>query len=190
MKYFKCVPVGQIVDVLKARENEIQYTMNLLDDSLSELESLENKLSITPKVRFFEGKRAVMKMYEEVLKAKQFYAFFNPDFVKKVMPEYHYKIPETLKKNNGKAKELLVDCKEAYVYRDRFNSKNHQVKVLPKGIVFASDTIICEDRVYMISYGEKEVSATEIQNLSLAKTQREIFKQLWNQPALSKSQKS
>ncbi len=179
IKYFKCIPVRNIADVLKAKERKTHQTLELLEDKLPELEALENKLSITPKVKFFEGKEAVMKMYEEVLKEKGFYAFFHPKLVKRVMPEYYHKVAETLKKNKGRAKEFMVDCPEAQEYKKRFGSKNHQVKILPKRAVFASDTIITGDKIYMISYGEKEVSATEIFNTSLAKTQRIIFEELW-----------
>jgi sugar-specific transcriptional regulator TrmB len=179
IKYVKCIPVKNIADVLRTKERRVHQTLEELEEKLPELETLENKLSITPKVKFFEGKKAVMKMYENVLKEKRFYAFFHPHFVKKIMPEYHFKIPEMLRKNKGKAMELLVSCPEAVEYQKRFHSFSHKIKVLPKAVVFASDTIICSNKIYLISYGEKEVSATEIINASLAKTQRVLFEQLW-----------
>jgi sugar-specific transcriptional regulator TrmB len=177
--FFRCIPVKNIAGIISEQKNTLEYTLKLLDEALPELESKENKLSITPKVRFFEGEAGAKKMYEEVLKEKSFYAAFNPELMKKKMPEYVYKIPEMLKSNECKAKELLTDSAEAKSYKKTFNSKNHEIKILPKGATFASDTIICENRIFMIAYGEDQISATEIVNPSLAQTQRVLFEQLW-----------
>ncbi len=179
IKYFKAISAGTISNILKVQERKLEQTKDLLLEYLPELEKLENRLSITPKVKFFEGKNAVAKVYEEVLQEKEFYAFFNPSLTKKYMPEYHFKIPETLKSTGGKAKELLVNCKEADEYKKLYNSKKHQIKILAKPHAFESDTIICSDKIYMISYGDSDVCATEIYNKSLTQTQRVIFREVW-----------
>lgn len=179
MIYIKCIPIRSLIDLLKSRERTIENTLDLLQQNLPKLEALENKLSITPAVRFLEGKEGIARLYEEILKEKEFYALFNPELVKRGMPEYLYKVPEELRKKNGKAKEILVDCSEAHRYKKRFQSKLHAIKILPKKSVFFSDTILCENKIYMIAYGENQISATEIINSSLAQTQRIIFQILW-----------
>lgn len=179
IRYVKCIPAASIADVLKAKEKKIQQSLEILQEKLPQLEELENRLSITPKIKFHEGKSAVTKMYEEILKEKEFYAFFNPQSVLEIMPEYYYKIPEGIKAGKGKAKEIVVDCPEGRKYKKDYSSKNHQIKILPSGAIFNSDTIICEDKIYMTGYGENQVSGTEIFNSSLAHSQRVIFEQLW-----------
>ena len=175
IKFVKCIPIKNLPDILKTKEKEIEQISSTLQDKLPELEALENRLSITPTVKFHEGKTAVMKMYEEVLKEKEFCAFFSPELVKKAMPEYYFAVGESV----NKAKEILVACASATEYKKLFDSKNHQIKIFPKNIKFESDTIICKDKIYMISYGEKQVSGTEIFNPSLAQAQKSIFEQLW-----------
>ena len=177
--YFKSVAVRTIPELLRNKEQQIQETLALLSQKMPELDALENKLSITPRVRFFEGKNGASKMYEEVLKEKEFYAVFNPKLVKSMMPEYFYKIAEVLKTKEGAAKELVMDCQEGHEYKKLYNSEHHQIKILPNGIDFPSDTIICKNKIYMIAYGEGQISATEILNISLAKTQRVLFEQFW-----------
>lgn len=181
IKYVKCIPVKNLKEVLKDREKEIQQTMVLLEAKLSDLQKLENTMSITPKVNFFEGKEAMLKMYKKILQEKSFCSFFNPQSVKKVTPEYFYLIPEELKKNRGKAKELLVNCPEAQEYKKKYQSQHHQIKILPARVIFYSDTIITKDTIYMVSYGENEIAAIEIVNHSLAQTQQKLFEELWNQ---------
>lgn len=179
VKYFKCIPVHSIRDVIQTKKRNLEQTENMLEERLIKLEKLESKLSITPKIRFYEGKEDAMKVYEQVLREKTFLAFFNPSLVKKLMPEYHFKIPEMLKKHRGKAKELLVSCSEALEYKKKYATEKHQIKILPPSIVFPSDTIICTDKMYMIAYGEKKISATEIISPSLVQSQRAMFELIW-----------
>jgi len=179
MKYVKCIPVKNLPDVLKVQEQKIQQARELMEFKLPELEELENKLSITPKVKFFEGKGAVKKMYAGVLEENEFKSFFNPHLMKDMMLEYFYEIPEELRRNKGSAQEMLIDCKEAREYKDKYESDKHKIKILKKGIGFPSDTIISKDKIFMISYGENQISATEIWNASLAETQRVLFTELW-----------
>ena len=75
IKYYKCIPVNSLQNLLKVKESKIQYSLELLHEKLPELSALENKLSITPKVKFHEGKEAVARMYEEVLGEKDFCTF-------------------------------------------------------------------------------------------------------------------
>ena len=177
--YIKCISVKTIADVLHSKERQIENALQIFEEKLPELENLENKLTITPRVKFFEGQEETMKIYEEVLREKEFYAVFNPKIVKRMMPEYVYQVAEILRKNNGKAKELVVKSAEADEYKKRFESDFHQIKILPEKTQFQSDTIICSDKIYMVSYGKNEVCATEIINPHLAQTQRALFELLW-----------
>lgn len=177
--FVKAVPAKEIIEVIKLREHELETINDLYKSVLPDLEAIENKSAITPKIRFFEGEDEVKRMYEIVLAEKGFDAYFNPERVKKRMPQYHFKIPETLKKMNLKARELLVASPEAEEYKKLYNSKLHQIKILPKGIDFESDTIISKDRFFQVAYGENDIVATEISSPSLTKTQKEVFEIMW-----------
>lgn len=178
--YIKPVAIKNLQEILKTKKRQLEQTETILAENLPQLEALENKLSITPLVRFYEGKEAVMQMYEDILKAKEFYAIFNIGIVKEKMPEYYQYVAISLKQTGGKAKEILVFSKEAKLYKDKFSSPKHQIKLLQKGKIFDSDTIIANDKIYLISYGEKEISGTEIKNPTLANTQKVLFEELWD----------
>ncbi len=179
IKYVRCIPVNELEDLLKMKERSIQQSLHILQEKAEELKKAENRLSLTPKVKFYEGKKEVMKLYEQVLKEKRFYALFNPQKVKVMMPEYHDKIPETIKAGRLRTKEFVVYGPEAKAYKKRYNSRSHQIKILPKERQFEADTIITAEKIYMIAYGEKEVSGVEIINPWLAEAQQVIFEALW-----------
>lgn len=179
LKYFKCIPVRDIPGILKTREDEIKRALSVLEKRLPELEALENKLSITPKVKFYEGKDAVVKMYEEVLKEKTFYACFNPHVDSPVMKIYFDKVGETINAKKLNVSELVVDGPLGKRYLKEYATKNHKIKILPKNMKFDSDNFICEDKIYMVSYGDRDVSAVKIYSRALVETQKAMFEQVW-----------
>ncbi|MDF2379123.1 MAG: helix-turn-helix domain-containing protein [Candidatus Gracilibacteria bacterium] len=179
VKYFKTVDVSEIENVINARKRSLDQTMIHFKEKLPELELLQKKLTMTPKTKLFEGKDKVMQMYEQVLKEESFSALFNAQLMKEVMPQYYEKIPQALKKQGGKARELLVDNAVAHEYMEKFESERHQMKVLPLGTDLQSDMIICKEKIFLISFGKSDLSAVEIYNSSLAKSHQSFFNLLW-----------
>ncbi|MBI5793822.1 hypothetical protein HZA87_01905 [Candidatus Uhrbacteria bacterium] len=179
IRYVKCIPVRDLPDVVKAQQRGMQQTLELLREKLPQLQALENTLTVTPKVKLSEGMDAVMKVYESLAHEKQIYSYFNPAVFMKMMPAYATFISDAVIPAGGKAKEIVVDCKEARAYKKKFHSKNHQYRLLPAGVTFLSDCIICKDRVCFVTYGEKQIAAIELFSTTLAATQRVIFDQMW-----------
>lgn len=166
--------------LLEGKQREIETTKSILNTKLPELTALQSLNAITPKVQFYEGRLRVEAMYEEVLKEKSFCAFFNPERVRTMMPTYYHKIPLTIRNNNGAVKELLVNCKDAEEYKNLYASDRHEIAILPKGVVFSSDTIITKDKIFLVGYGKDTIVGTEIWNTELAQTQLTLFGLLWD----------
>ncbi len=124
IKYVRAIEPKEIINILDTKENEIIQAKKEFKSRLEELEKLSSKLSITPTVVFFEGKESTMRMYEEILSKESFDAFFNPEIVKSAMPEYHFKIGETIEKEEKPVRELLVDCPDAIEYKKNLRQKN------------------------------------------------------------------
>lgn len=179
IKYVKCIPVRDIADVLRAEERNLSQTLQILEAKLPELESLENTLSVTPKVKLSEGKEAVMKLYASLSREREFLTFFNQDILKTVIPEYVTLIPDILKQHGGRAREMVVDGKEARAYQAKYSSEKHPVRLLPKEMAFTSDCIICKDKLCLITYGENQVSAIEIFSPTIVETHRALFERVW-----------
>lgn len=180
VQHVQAVPLTELTALLNDREEFLVSTRLLLEKHLPELQKLEKTTGITPKVRFYEGKQRVEMMYEEVLKEPSFRAFFHPQRVKTMMPEYFHKIPETLKEKGGSAKELLIRCKEANEYINSYNSSKHQIKLLGPKTDFSSDTIITGQKIFLVGYTHQDVVGTEIWNEELAQTQAVLFDLAWS----------
>ena len=179
IQHVQAIPVSQLPSLLEKKQNTIENTKSVLETRLPELLALEHTNTIMPKVRFFEGIYRVEAMYEGILQERSFMAFFHPGRVKATMPEYFHKIPLAIKANKGRAKELLVGCKEAQEYKKLYTSSRHSISILPAGVTFSSDTIITKQKIYLIGYGKNTIVATEIWNSEIAQTQFVLFNLLW-----------
>jgi sugar-specific transcriptional regulator TrmB len=178
--HVQAIPMAEIPAILYDKETSVKNTRDLFIKNLIDLQKLEKTHDIKPKVRFFEGKSRVETMYEEVIKEKSFKAFFHPERVKASMSEYFHKIPQALKSDGGKAKELLIRCKEAEEYISLYQSEKHQIALLPRTITFSSDTIITKQKIYLVGYSTSDVVGTEIWNQELAETQSILFDLIWS----------
>jgi len=178
IKYFRPVSAENLQKNLQKKEEKILAAKNFLQKNLEKFKIFENKIQ-KPKIRFFENRENVKKIYDEILREKKFCAFANLKLIKKFLPKYFSALPLELQKNRGTAREILVDCDEAREYQKKFSSPNHEIKILPQKIAFPSDTIITNEKIFMISYDKFEISAIEIWNKILAATQKIIFDEIW-----------
>jgi hypothetical protein len=184
IKHVKAVNFASLFDLLSYKKLKITETEELLKKELPRLNKLKNKSSIIPKIKTFQGKIEVERVYRNIFlnnDIHEFCSFFNPLLVQKFMPKFHLQIPLYIQKNKILARELLIDCEEARNYLSKFSSKNHQIKIFSEEINFSSDTIICDDKTFMISYGknENDIIATEIFNKEIAQTQQIMFNEMW-----------
>ncbi|MEK7141787.1 MAG: hypothetical protein AAB800_04595 [Patescibacteria group bacterium] len=175
----KPIPVAELPGVLERKRRVIGEAKATLMSRLPELTKLEATHSIRPTVQFYEGPTRVAIMYEAVVKEPSFVSIFHPGRVKGMMPEYFHKIPQAIRANGGRAKELLVNCKEAVEYKKIYASAKHEIFILPAGVTFSSDTIITKQKIYLVGYGKDAIVGTEIWNEELARTQLVLFDSLW-----------
>lgn len=180
VKHIKAVPMSEIPALLFDKQQSIEQTRELFTKNLPILQQLEKNNGLVPKIIFYEGKKRVESMYENVVKEKSFKSFFNPSKIKKSMPDYFHKIPQYLRENKGKAKELLINSPEAEEYFELYNSDKHQIRILPDNVFFSSDTIITDEKIFLVGYSENDIVGTEIWNRELALTQSVIFDIVWN----------
>src|SRR3989344_4416792 len=167
IKHVQPLAIHSLESLFQKKQQALSDAQALLIQNLPRLTKLEKSSKLRPKVRFFEGTRRVEDMYEEVLEESSFVAYFHPGRVKAHMPAYFHKIPQTLRERGGKARELLVRSREANEYISSYRSDKHQMKMLPIGVDFSSDTIITEEKIYLVGYDPEDVVGTEIWNREL-----------------------
>lgn len=179
IKYFRCVGASGIADLLRSQEKHIRRTLAVLQESIPLFEVFAGRLGIVPTMKFYDQREAIGKLYESMLREKEFIAASHPAALREAMPEYHQLIPEAVAKNKGEARVLLVDSADARVYRREHQSRVLRIKFLPPQMVFRSDTFVSGDRVCHMAYGDNRPWAAEVRSHSLAEIIRKIFDQTW-----------
>lgn len=181
--YARTLAAAELENVLNQQAAELEQTRSLLKQSLPELEKLENRLSLTPTVKFHEGAKAVAQMYEQIISQghKEFCAMFSPEALKTALPKYFDLIPEQLVKRKTKMREIITDSITGRQYQESHQSKQHLIKRFPAGVDFPADTILVPNQVFLIAYGQNQITATEINSSAIYQAQKTIFEELWRQ---------
>lgn len=180
IQYVRPIPARSIPDVISHRERELAHIRTMFQEQLPALEAMENTLAIVPKVKFYEGKEEVMRMYSLIMKESAFCSFVDLASVRRSIPEYYHEIPRMIKSSGGSARELLIQSKDAKGYQAEYASSRHQIKFLPKTMRFTSDIIICSDHIFMTAFDRERVASLQVFSKPLAETHLSIFEALWS----------
>ncbi len=178
----KAVDLMELKEIVEEKKKRLNRALENFSQNLEELQKLEsNGNNFAPSIVFYEGEKGILKAYGHAANENKFYAYFNPKVIDARFPKFWQLIVKNIqKKNNQVAKELLVDSEYVEKYKKVLFSPGHEVKYLPKGVDFSTDTVICENQIIVFSYGEGEdLYAIQIKSSTIAQSQKKIFELLW-----------
>lgn len=134
-----------------------------------------------PKVRFYEGKKGIRQVQEEMCRAKEIWAIFSPEnFLKVFSPQENQHFFRILIRRGGILYDMFEDTKKAREFaRVNYRTGVSQVKFLPKNFHFATDIWVHDDKMVMVSF--ENLSCVVVEDESIARTQKLILQFLWNQ---------
>lgn len=122
-------------------------------------------------------------MYEQIITQAegQLFAIFSPHLLKQNLPKYLDPFPARLKNKQVHLKELITDSTDGQSYAKTNQSKLHHIKILPAKTKFPADTILSNNEVFLVAYGEGQVSGTQISSPEIYQSQMVLFEALWAQ---------
>lgn len=164
----------KILDLLKNKEQEFS---NLLP----ELQAIHNKGSHKPKVMYFEGKKAIWNAYLDRIRYKpdlgENLVYGSSEKILTVFPEEYKRFTKERLDKNIRAKIIVEQSKSGQKEASTAKDQLREVKFLPEGKSFKSNTIIYGDRVMIISW--ESMIAVVIEDKANADNQRFVFNLLW-----------
>lgn len=149
-------------------------------DALPELLSLVNVAPHKPRVRFYEGKKAILGLYEkEIFSAGEIIGVVSMKDVRSMISrDEELGLLRLMKANGVHLRDLLEDSPEA---REYLQEKNRlglgETKFLPKNMQFNVDLLVYGNTVAMISPQNK--MAVLIEDAAIAGAQRQFLELLW-----------
>ncbi len=173
----------RFVQILRNREKGMERL-------LPELEALYEGPKDKPRIRVFEGKEAMMQIYEDVFRwlaerGGELLFFTAIGDLQYNFPEALERFRKLLREGHGKyrVRELNVDdaAGRAYVASIRsFKGPHHRIRVFRKNqqVFFDTDNLIFEDKLMMVSI-KKDIFVVVIEHQQIADTYRALFNAAW-----------
>jgi len=149
-------------------------------DTLPEFLSLANAAPGKAKIRFFEGKKNLLALYEnEIFRSKNIAGVTSMRELRKVFSlDELIGMLHIMKGSGGRIDEIHDDSSESREYRaEKDRLKLGETKCLPKEFSFEIDFLLYGNCVAMISI--KNRMAVIIEDRAIAAAQRQFFNFLW-----------
>lgn len=151
-----------------------------LKEALPELKSLFNVAPGKPKVRFYEGKKNILTLYEdEIFQGGESMSAFSPkDWIATYGMEEMRNLLGLMKANDVTLQDLLADSPEAREYlKEKNRLQLGDTKLLPNDFTLGTDLLVYGDTVAMISL--TNLIAVVIEDRAIAHAQRQFLEFLW-----------
>ena len=145
------------------------------------LQAINNQKPIKPNVRFYQGREAMLRAYDEIYKAKKLFFFGSIHEIMSEFPEILEKTNKIVSTKHILVKDLLCSYPEDLKYAKKMTRlKNYKVRILPKKFKpFSIDCAIFENRIAIFSYFKKEFIGVIIDNKGIAESFRTLHGLAW-----------
>lgn len=160
--------------------NKINQTKENFEKILPELQETYQAQNSQPKIRFYEGKQGIYQIQEEMCRAKEIWAVFSPEkFFKIFNLKDNRHFFNILIRHGGIIYDIFEDTKKArQLARLRYRTGVSEVKFFPKEMKFATDILVYDDKLALISFDN--LLGTVVEDISLAQTQKLLLKFIWS----------
>jgi len=160
----------KLVQNLKSKEKELSRIIPLL-------QAMYKVKKNRPSVKYFEGKKGVKEVYDEIRKAKKYIDFFGSiEILQKKVPSKLLSISD-IKKMNIDVRELMPATKVNKEYFEKvkkYKNKKHQVKLMSREIKLETDNAIFDNKIAIISI-KKNYFAVVIESQDIAQSYRNMY---------------
>jgi hypothetical protein len=178
----KCFAPESPDQLLKSAEEKLNMTKGLIP----ELKALISSLGFKPKIRFYEGRDGVEKVFNESLTAKQeILGYTNLKLVTEFFPEFFKTYTHTKLKKGIKTRYLSPTTVESVHVLDTFLPKKYDTNLLEILLVnknqflFENEVLIFENSVGIVSLNKDELLGLIVESATFARTMKAVFDLAW-----------
>lgn len=182
--YFEVLSPENLIGYLEKEKiefnNKNENQINEISQIIPALKSLQNPLSTKPKIKFFEGEKALRQAYEETLKATEpIRAYANVEEMHKGLPNF---FPEYYKRRTKAGIHILTISPDNKDSRERQSKDKLELRkmklVNKKKYNFGPEMNVYDDKVLFASWKEK--MAVLITSQEIADLHKKTFNIIWD----------
>lgn len=167
----------RLLGYLEDRKQSLEDLKPLVEGVMPLLEGMKAPLPSTPRVTTLSGLDGMRQVYREIL-VQEFVGIYNPEASYKA---FGGNIVTMLfgKDATIRGRDLLVNNEGARRYLQEVPMhEEYDVRLLPKGMTFETDTIVFGNTVAMFAFDD-EKTIVRIENKNLADSFRVWFEVMW-----------
>ncbi len=177
---FLAIEPNQVLTSLKDEKQKAMEALSSFEAEIKKFEFLTSKSQHAPQVKFYSGQESMTKVYEQALKSKLWRGLVNYDTVLQEFEEYGHIIAQNLQSHKTDAREIVVDNEAGRLYKESYEKGVLNIRLLEVEKKFESDTVILDDRFFLISFAEHEMLVIEVTSPALVNSQLIMFNALWD----------
>jgi sugar-specific transcriptional regulator TrmB len=146
--------------------------------ALPELRAHYNTSDLKPTVKYYEGKTAIGKLYEELVTSEQFDSVASPQALYDSLGKQLNGFGAQIVKSGTRARELITQELGIPDYTKTYRKPLQEVRMLPEKIRISTDTLIYENKVVSIAY-TPILHAVVMEGSEIVNTQKTLFEFMW-----------
>jgi sugar-specific transcriptional regulator TrmB len=151
---------------------------DLLEQSLPLLQARMAASKIKPKIRIYEGRNGIEKVYDEIYQSPSVSLFGSLKNLSEVFVGRADELKEIIKSQDIHVRDLLTDDPKDLDFGYAAVGRNYEGRVVPKEFDLYIDGAIYGDQVAILSI-KKELFAVVIESKEVADTFRSLFELAW-----------
>lgn len=176
-------PPEKITYLLDQEKSKLERKTNNLQNVITTIyDDIDNvKENTTAQVKYYEGVKAVQRVYDDILTSKEVSAYVSPEQIWEKLPDNYYSFPKALAKGL-KLRDIVSKDKHYELFVDTYtNMEGIEFKFLPENSKLQSmDYLIYRDSIAIIQPTQKNnISAIVINNKGLSLNSRILFDVMW-----------
>lgn len=151
----------------------------LLRRFLPNLLAIYNARKEKPQVQLFSGREGVKEIYQMIFESPEVWFFGTVAEVEKIYPEGLRQFVKRVAELKIKARDLLSRTPDDYAYAAQVQiNENYQIRFIPEGSGFPSDSAIFGDRVVFFSF-RPEIFAVLVKSRAVSQSLRTLYELAW-----------
>ena len=179
VKYFAPEPPEQLLKLAEER-------MNMAKSLLPELKSLAGSLAFKPKIRFYEGRDGVEKVFNESLSAKrEILGYTNLKNVTEFFPQFFERYTHEKLRKKIKTRYLSPNTVDSVGIMRKFLPKEYNRNLMEILLVnkdqflFKNEVLIFGNSVGIVSLNQDELLGLIVESPTFARTMKAVFDLAW-----------
>jgi len=175
--------IPKVLEIRKNRYNQtIDKQIELIKQTIPEIQSMRQKDIIMPKIKFYEGLDGIEQVLNDSLKAKEeIYTYSDINGMIKHMEEINNRYIIKRQEHNVKKKAIILDTPFAKKYLKGYYPNITEFRTISHKLYpYALEMEIYDNKISYLTFSEDNLIGIIIENKEIYEMNRAIFKFVWD----------